>query len=823
LNAVLGRIATAVERMPVVALAALLIVTAVLGVFARQQEADTDMAAFVPQSDLADAQARVAEAFGEAGASIRVMVDAGPAGDVLSPEGLAAAEQIADLAASTPEVAPVLARPGREMPPVITYALPFVEALAGQGIDPSTADEASINGLAAALLADPASAAQAGALLSNDLDAGGTARAGLVIVQLDAASGADGRALAELAFRSALDETDFGSLDVVPISEQIFADELLADMQAELPVLLGLAFLLIVGILFVTYRRVADVLLGLAGLVITIVWTYGIAVLLGPRYLGITGVMSQISMMIPVLLIGLAIDYAIHLTARYREDLATGAAPTRAAHGAVVSVGGALVLATITTMVGFLTNVVSPMPPLRDFGLFVAGGVLSAFVVMLLLIPAARAVLDRHRFRRGTLKPAPTGAERGLGKVMVRAAVLAERRPVLTLAVAAVVTLAAGGAGTQVRTTFSQDDFIPDDSRIGQTLATMQELFGGDLDETTTVLVEGDVATPEAANAMLAAQAGMADTTYVRTADGQAQASSPATAVAQLAANPMLAEQLGVLGFTGQGFAPDADVAAMYALARQSAPQLIGGVLSDDGQAARIAVATTAGQDGAEQLREGLAQDILPLQAAGLQTTIVSENLLFEEALDALTASQSRGIVITLFVALLVLVAFFWIRERRPLLGVIAMIPSALVVAWVAGSMWVLGLSFNVMTAMVASLAIGIGVPYGIHITNRFTEDLQRSPTVDEAVRQTVVHTGGALVGSATTTAAGFGVLAFASLVPMQQFGIITALTIVYSLIAAVLIEPASLKLWADRQDRRRLVPSTQDPASPPVHRRAVA
>jgi uncharacterized protein len=47
------------------------------------------------------------------------------------------------------------------------------------------------------------------------------------------------------------------------------------------------------------------------------------------------------------------------------------------------------------------------------------------------------------------------------------------------------------------------------------------------------------------------------------------------------------------------------------------------------------------------------------------------------------------------------------------------------------------------------------------------------------------VHTGGALVGSATTTAAGFGVLAFASLAPMQQFGIITALTIIYSLIAA--------------------------------------
>ena len=48
-------------------------------------------------------------------------------------------------------------------------------------------------------------------------------------------------------------------------------------------------------------------------------------------------------------------------------------------------------------------------------------------------------------------------------------------------------------AATQVSTTFSQDDFIPPDSEIGLTVATMQELFGGDLDETTYVLLEGEL------------------------------------------------------------------------------------------------------------------------------------------------------------------------------------------------------------------------------------------------------------------------------------------------------------------------------------------
>ena len=801
------------ERVPSAVLVVLLVLSGVLGVFATQQEADTDMTAFAPESELAEAFDRVQKEFGGGGAAIQVIVDAGADGDVLSPEGLAAAQRIAEIAESTPELASLLAEPTPEAPAVVTYAMPLQAASARQGIDPAEADAATIDAVADAVLADPAMAAQAGALLSNDLETDGTARAGLVVVQFDPAAAPAARAEGELAFRDALLEADLEGVEASPFGEAIFADTLLSDMQAEMPVLLGLAFLLIIGILFATYRRVGDVLLGLTGLVITIVWTYGIAVLLGPDYLGVTGVLSQISLMIPVLLVGLAIDYAIHLTSRYREELAAGATPPRAAHGAVVSVGGALVLATITTMVGFLTNVVSPLPPLRDFGLFVAGGVLSAFVVMVLLIPAARALLDRRRAERGRLKPVPTGTDRGLGQVMVRAAVLAEHRPVVTLVVAGAITLVAAAAGSQVSTTFSQDDFVPADSEIGQTMALMEELFGGDLDETTDVLVEGDLATPQAANALLAAQAQMADTDDVRSAGGQPQASSPATVLMQLAADPQLAEQFAALGLTEQGFAPDADVAAMYDLVRQVAPQLIEPVLNEDGTTARITVATTAGQEQARALRDALLADTAALRDAGLTTTVVSQFLLFEQTLEALTDSQVSGIAITLAVALLVLVAYFWIRERRPLLGVITMLPSALVVAWVLGSMYALGMSFNVMTAMVASLAIGIGVPYGIHITNRFTEDLARCDSVDDAIRQTVVHTGGALVGSASTTAAGFGVLAFASLVPMQQFGIITALTIVYSLFAAVLIEPACLKLWAERRHRRDPTPSDAEGA----------
>ncbi len=74
---------------------------------------------------------------------------------------------------------------------------------------------------------------------------------------------------------------------------------------------------------------------------------------------------------------------------------------------------------------------------------------------------------------------------------------------------------------------------------------------------------------------------------------------------------------------------------------------------------------------------------------------------------------------------------------------------------------------------------------------------------MEEALRSTTRHTGGALAGSAFTTAAGFGILVTSSLKPFQQMGQGTAYAIVLSLAAAVLVLPSLLALW-ERYHRRR-------------------
>jgi hypothetical protein len=110
--------------------------------------------------------------------------------------------------------------------------------------------------------------------------------------------------------------------------------------------------------------------------------------------------------------------------------------------------------------------------------------------------------------------------------------------------------------------------------------------------------------------------------------------------------------------------------------------------------------------------------------------------------------------------------------------------------------MYLLSIPFNVVTGTITSLTIGLGVAYTIHLSERYTFELDRHDSVAEAMDTSTVGTGGALLGSAATTAGGFGVLVFSILPALQQFGIITAITIIYACFGAVFILPSLLVVW---------------------------
>jgi len=103
------------------------------------------------------------------------------------------------------------------------------------------------------------------------------------------------------------------------------------------------------------------------------------------------------------------------------------------------------------------------------------------------------------------------------------------------------------------------------------------------------------------------------------------------------------------------------------------------------------------------------------------------------------------------------------------------------------------------MTVMITSLTIGLGITYAIHAVERY-RIMKDEFGYEKAVFDSIYHTGTALFMAALTTIAGFAILIFSPIPPEQQFGIVTAITILYSFIITILLVPSLFLLRKEKK-----------------------
>ena len=568
-------------------------------------------------------------------------------------------------------------------------------------------------------------------------------------------------------------------------------------------------------------RTTADTLLTIVAIVMAITWMNGFGYL---RFTEASGLVQ----ILPILLIGLGVDYSIHMSSRYREEVFGGSTVDLGIGTAIRTVGVALVLATVTTAVGFLTNVFNDLPALREFGELAAFGIFVSFLLMLTFVPSARELLDRRGQRRETIEPAMLqgGEARRLPRLIGRASWLPKNAAIATL----VVSLILGGLGVwgtlNIEAKFSFLDFIPTTSPLRDTFSTLLDDYGGGFGESTQVLIcaEGerpgecdassDVATIDAWNGMAAATGSLTDIDDVIKFGDFAAAESPIALLFELATpdserfDPAVGQAAQAAGIE-EGSATvssGTDVGALYDALFAAAPGEAARVVSANNggyQATLFTIRTQAGEQGAAQLQKDLEAGFEPVTETGLSVVATSDEIISDVIISSLRDSQVSSLLLTLAAALILLTVNFWVTARRPMLGVITTVPVVLVVLLSFALMTAFGIPFGPVTATISALAIGIGIPYMIHITHRYEEDRARASSENDAIEHTLVHTGGALAGSALTTIAGFGILVTSTTIPFRQFGFVTAYTILLALLAAVLVLPSYLVIW-DRWHRRR-------------------
>ena len=698
----------------------------------------------------------------------------------------------------------------------------------------------------------------ASALLSSSYDEEAvTATAGLGIITINSAIiqgeyGFEGAFEVQPRLENELNKEllelsdDFENIDIAGFSlALLFGDEqddFLEEVAQLFGAAFGIIFLVLAFIFFIkptktfgffksSRRTFADIFNSLAAIMLAILWMQGIGVVLGPGYLDIIGAPNQLSQISTIIILGLGVDYAIHFTGRYREELGLKNSVNTSASKTLSSVGIALTLATLGTMVGFLTNIVSPLTQLQDFGITTALGIFYAFILVMTLVPAIRTLLDKRSERKNTIDTDAfaSSGEKLFNKLSEATSIIPKRLKIIAVA----LILGIGGYGyysfTNISTVFNFTDFLPSDSPTVKTFNTLQDEFGGGFGETTSVLIESDnVATPEIHNALIDSLSNLSDVENVLVFAGNAAAESVVGSLGAMlvppSANPQapppmpdmaLIGQLGTYGvqiMSGQGLdalkvSSSGDVEGLYTYLLETDEDTFSTSLyvneNDLISAMQVRITTSAGTSGAAQIRDDLYTAFEPLSDLGIFVGVTSDNIVTESVNELINSSQFQSLVFAILASMIFLVLYYLIDMRRPFLGVITVLPVAAIVLGTYMGMYLLDIPLNPVTSTLSGLAIGIGVPFVIHVTNRFRETISSGIEPVEAIRTTLKTTGGSLFGSAFTTMAGFGILTTSSLVPFQQMGTVILVSIGFALIASLMILPTFLVIWANYHNRK--------------------
>ena len=838
------------ERAAVPILVVSLLLTVALGLqlFPALPEFDTDLSAFAPETPSEAAEARMVDHFPPESRPMFIHVTADDGSNVLSMDHLIAQQDALAVVLNRSTHGGNFIQSSIAAPQILQLGLDESNASGSaladytdwEGLLDAMVDGGTVCG--DALTDDRALSTAAFAkdsLLHNDLDiqpvcdylddpttagdATPTASSTLWVIMIDPAIDDGARQAFQNLIRVELDEiSDETGLDYHSTSLDLMSHDINKGTLGELAKLVIGALVVVIIILAVAFRSVRGVAFPLVGLSAALVWTYGGMALADVEF-------SILEVAVAPVVLGLGIDYSIHLQRQYNTFRAEGLPAGQAWLKGFETLKVALTLGVITTMAAFMANFASPLPPLRTFGFGLAFGVFCAFISSTVLVGALHVVMER----------APEAHARDLewarfGKFSHAMVSFQRKQQAKVIGVVALLTVASViVAAARLETEFDLTDFLDEDMDVMEGREKLYDSYAATGWKPVYILMEpehGADSIPDDAALLnslglldnwlgstdgvvapfstgqnthpaydgpypilldaVQGDAAFGDANHLRisesklvTADGF-ESGGIAAALASLSANDSLADPL-----TGETWAERVD--SVVALNEGAEPEilyirmevLVEVKTSSDSSAVLVALESTIG-------------DFSSLSGVHANVYLAGDIVSLEAVLDGLTESQLTSTLISLAVCFIVLLAL----PRRIGPALIIVLPVALAATWVVGAMALLNLNWNVMTVMVTALTIGLGIDYSIHVWQRFEAMKEQEGDVWAGLREMYASTGVALVLSAGTTICGFTVLMLSQMPVVQDFGVVTAITVFFSLILALVLLPVFLVL--DAQSR---------------------
>ncbi|MCK4332507.1 MAG: MMPL family transporter [Thermoplasmatales archaeon] len=529
------------------------------------------------------------------------------------------------------------------------------------------------------------------------------------------------------------------------------------ESMENIKIIFPIAILFISIVIFFFNRTIKGIIIIFLPLAYALALTFGVFGLIMPE-------LTLLSIAIVALLVGLGVDYSIHLLNRFSEEQALDD-KIEAVERTLKFTGKAVFLSTITTIIGFGSLTVSSMPPMVTFGLGCVIGIIFCFISATILVPCLAIILKFEKNGRAHNWSA-----------IANIAVNNKKRFALLACFFAVMSLIVLPG---VRTDVNYFEMAPKGLPEIEKYFEYSDNFGGGTN-INMLLIKTDgqgLTYPEVIEAIYTMEEEMRilGATVASIADALKE-------VSDILERNIIIEKIAE--FAG------VEEIIFDRIARE-------GLVNDDYSKTVIIVTFPVGKsvDELESLVNEInviaAKTVLPHN--GQISKLTGQDALNVEINNILSEQQTRSMITALLLVLAMLILIF----NSSLWGFLTMVPVLFVLIWEPGFLVMLDIPLSIVTISIASIMIGIGIDYGIHLTQRVREEMAEGKSKMEATRESIEKTGLSLIEAACTTIAGLSSVYFVDIPAIQQFGTVIIIMTISSVVAAVLILPMfySLKI----------------------------
>lgn len=532
-------------------------------------------------------------------------------------------------------------------------------------------------------------------------------------------------------------------------------------MPEDMAVMVPLVVLVIVIALLIIFKSIKSTILTLLVVLFSTIWAFGLKSLLNiPIYV--------VSTMIPVMLIALGVADGIHLLSHLQLKLKQEKMSlNHAIKDMIKNLWKPVVMTSVTTSVGFISLLTSEVYAVKYFGLFTAFGVIAAMIFSLLFIPAALKVFKLPRVKLEEEVANKKNSNNSFEKFALKT--IASKKLIIIVSIMLFISGIVGLQRVETESSFlsrfeEDEEIAIADSFINQNFAgttSLNVIFSGEEDDfKNPVYLQEIWELQQELESHVEVGDSFALTDYLRRInkvmnDNQKEYNT-------LPDSKELTAQYLLL-YSMSGNREDLDSVVDYDYKRTN---LRINLKSDS------AVVIKEVMDKIETFIASKNIATLEVDYAGSAYT----NMVFA---DLITAGQIRSLILSLFIIFILLALLFKSLKA----GVLGALPIMIAAIINFGIMGYLGISLNVTTALVSSIAVGMGIDYSIHLLAKYQKNGQEEISSLQAAKNTMNQAGRAIVFNAVVVIIGFLVLTFSNFTTNRELGWLVSLSLFNSFV----------------------------------------